>query len=66
ALALAAEAEAQALANAGAHEAQLHRLQTDLQLREQQLIDHQHTTEEQDEQTMPPSMPKQQQDWATA
>ncbi|KAJ9530896.1 hypothetical protein QJQ45_028810, partial [Haematococcus lacustris] len=25
-----------------------------------------HTTEEQDEQTMPPSMPKQQQDWATA
>ncbi|KAJ9530558.1 hypothetical protein QJQ45_012505 [Haematococcus lacustris] len=26
----------------------------------------QHTTEEQDEQTMPPSMPKQQQDWATA
>ncbi|KAJ9519819.1 hypothetical protein QJQ45_013483 [Haematococcus lacustris] len=25
-----------------------------------------HTTEEQDEQTVPPSMPKQQQDWATA
>ncbi|KAJ9520716.1 hypothetical protein QJQ45_007582 [Haematococcus lacustris] len=25
-----------------------------------------HTTQEQDEQTMPPSMPKQQQDWATA
>ncbi|KAJ9522828.1 hypothetical protein QJQ45_023614, partial [Haematococcus lacustris] len=25
-----------------------------------------HSTEEQDEQTMPPSMPKQQQDWATA
>ncbi|KAJ9524657.1 hypothetical protein QJQ45_024264, partial [Haematococcus lacustris] len=25
-----------------------------------------HTTEEQDELTMPPSMPKQQQDWATA
>ncbi|KAJ9530384.1 hypothetical protein QJQ45_000757 [Haematococcus lacustris] len=25
-----------------------------------------HTTEEQDQQTMPPSMPKQQQDWATA
>ncbi|KAJ9507079.1 hypothetical protein QJQ45_004710 [Haematococcus lacustris] len=25
-----------------------------------------HTTEERDEQTMPPSMPKQQQDWATA
>ncbi|KAJ9513649.1 hypothetical protein QJQ45_015406 [Haematococcus lacustris] len=25
-----------------------------------------HTTKEQDEQTMPPSMPKQQQDWATA
>ncbi|KAJ9523470.1 hypothetical protein QJQ45_007165 [Haematococcus lacustris] len=25
-----------------------------------------HTTEEQDKQTMPPSMPKQQQDWATA
>ncbi|KAJ9517362.1 hypothetical protein QJQ45_016734, partial [Haematococcus lacustris] len=25
-----------------------------------------HTTEDQDEQTMPPSMPKQQQDWATA
>ncbi|GFH06072.1 hypothetical protein HaLaN_00641 [Haematococcus lacustris] len=25
-----------------------------------------HTTEEQDEQTMPPSMPKQQQGWATA
>ncbi|KAJ9527546.1 hypothetical protein QJQ45_025820 [Haematococcus lacustris] len=41
ALALAAEAEAQALADAGAYKAQLHRLQTDLQLREQQLIDNQ-------------------------
>ncbi|KAJ9519609.1 hypothetical protein QJQ45_013374 [Haematococcus lacustris] len=37
ALALAAEA----LADAGAYEAQLHRLQTDLQLREQQLVDNQ-------------------------